>query len=138
MGPGVRPQSLHGESIVAVLLRADDPMSQSLLRGELRWDGNTLWLEWYSGGLPLPFSVAHLDRTIVPMTAELRASLVSSETSLAIAEVLANVNYFSMLWVTASPPNAIPAYGIVGVAGHPSVDEIIDVEKWATRHGGPG
>lgn len=131
------PESLHGESVVAVLLRADEPLSQSVLRGELRWDGTTLWFEWYSGGFPLPVNLARLDRALTPMTSEFRTTCWSSETNPAVGTALADAKYFGMFWVTAAPSNAIPAYGIVAVTGRPRADQIIDVARWESHHRSP-
>lgn len=132
------PQSLHGEPIVAVLLRADEPLSQFLLRGELRWDGTTLWLEWYSGGFPLPVNLDRLDRALTRMTPEFRAEFARGRMTPQMENAIASASYFGMFWVTAATADAIPAHGIVGVAGHPRADQIIDVERWATRLRSPG
>ena len=129
----MHPHDLHGRTIAALLLPVDAPMEQSLLRGMLRWDGTALWIEWYSGGFPLPFDLKQLARAILPLTEALRSALLRDSGNLFEADVAAalrGAEYFCGCWVRTSPAEAVAAGGMVAVGGHPRADQVVDVARW--------
>jgi len=124
------PQTLHGRSAVALLLPAAAPLQQYLLRGAFRWDGTTLWFEWYAGGFPLPFDLTRLDRAVLPRTPEMRGPILENGCNCDVESALFDVEFCCSCWVTAAPPEATPAPGMVAVADSPRASDVVITSRW--------